>query len=71
MWYLIVLIPDLFTLTLVCYLLSVSLLIPMEVSSQFDTVKSGWPIVYIEGLQFIISKQDQRCNVSEPLWCSG
>ena len=28
----------------------------MEFSIKFDTVKSGWSIVYIEGLQVIISK---------------
>ena len=28
----------------------------MELPIKFDTVKSGWPIVYIEGSQAIISK---------------
>ena len=28
----------------------------MEYSIKFDTVKSGWPIVYIEGPQVIIFK---------------
>ena len=28
----------------------------MEYSIKFDTVKSGWSIIYIEGLQVIISK---------------
>ena len=28
---------------------------PMEFSIKFDTVKSGWSIVYIEGSQVIIS----------------
>ena len=28
----------------------------MEFSIQFETVRSGWSIVYIEGLQVIISK---------------
>ena len=28
----------------------------MEFSIKFDTVKSGWSIVYIEGSQVIISK---------------
>ena len=33
-----------------------SLCIPMEFPVKLDTVKSGWPIVYIEGSQAIISK---------------
>ena len=28
----------------------------MEFSIKFDTVKPGWPIVYIKGSQIIISK---------------
>ena len=28
----------------------------MKISIKFDTVKSGWSIVYIEGLQVIVSK---------------
>ena len=33
-----------------------TLLRPMEFSIKFHTVKSGWSIVYIEGLHIIISK---------------
>ena len=29
----------------------------MEISIKFDTVKSGWSTVYIEGLQVIIFKK--------------
>ena len=36
------------------HLYKVTLLRPMEFSINFDTVKSGWSIVYIEGLQVII-----------------
>ena len=32
------------------------LLRPIEFSIKFETVKAGWSIVYIEGLQVIISK---------------
>ena len=28
----------------------------MELSIKFDTIKSGWPIVYIEGSEVIICK---------------
>ena len=35
---------------------SLSLFGPMEFPIKFDTVKSGWSIVYIEGSQVIISK---------------
>ena len=34
-----------------------TLLRPMECSIKFDTVRSGWSIVYIEGSQVIISKK--------------
>ena len=30
-----------------------TLLRPMEFSIKFDTVKSGWSIIYIKGLQVI------------------
>ena len=33
-----------------------SLCVPIEFPVKLDTVKSGWPIVYIEGSQAIISK---------------
>ena len=33
-----------------------TLLRPMEFPMKFDTVKSGWSIVYIEGTHAIISK---------------
>ena len=33
----------------------VTLLLPMEYSIQFETVTSGWSIVYIEGSQDLIS----------------
>ena len=35
-----------------------TLLRPMEFSIKFDTVKSGWSIVYIEESQDIISKKN-------------
>ena len=31
---------------------------PIEFPMKFDTVKSGWPIGYIDGSQVIISKID-------------
>ena len=34
-----------------------TLLRAMEVSIKFDTVKSGWSIVYTEGSRVIISKK--------------
>ena len=34
-----------------------TLVVPMESSIKFDSVKSGWSIVYIEGSQVIISKK--------------
>ena len=34
-----------------------TLLGPMKFSIKFDTAKSGWSIVYIEGSQVIISKK--------------
>ena len=34
------------------------LLVPMEFSTKFYTVISGWSILYIEGSQFIISKKN-------------
>ena len=40
----------------VCYTLA--LLRPVEFPIKFDTVRSGWPIVYIEGSQGIISKKN-------------
>ena len=33
-----------------------TLLRPMEFSIKFDIVKSGWSIIYIEGLHVMISK---------------
>ena len=36
--------------------LILTLFIPMEISIKFDTVKSGWSIVYIEGLLVITFK---------------
>ena len=30
---------------------------PMEFAIKFDAFNSGWPIVYIEGLWVIITKQ--------------
>ena len=30
---------------------------PIEYSIKFDTVKPGWSIVYIEGLQVILCKK--------------
>ena len=39
------------------HIISLTLLRPMEFSIKFDTVKSGWSIVYIEGSQ-VISKTD-------------
>ena len=35
---------------------ALSILRPMEFSIKFNTVKSGWSIIYIEWLQAIISK---------------
>ena len=40
-----------------CGLGKSSLLKPMEFSIKFDTVKSGWSIIYIEVSQVIISKK--------------
>ena len=34
---------------------TLALFVHMEFPIKFDTVKSGWPIVYIEGSQVIIS----------------
>ena len=42
----------------------------MEFSIKFDTVKSGWSIVYIEGSQVIVSKKyykEHGCSVVECL----
>ena len=38
-----------------CMQVSLTLLRPMEFPIKFDTIKSGWSIVYIEGSQVIIS----------------
>ena len=37
--------------------ISLTLFVPIEFSIKFDTVKSGWSILYIEGSQVIISKK--------------
>ena len=34
-----------------------TLFVPMEFPIKFDTVMSGWSIVYIKGSQVIISKK--------------
>ena len=39
-------------------LFTLTLLRPMGYSIKFDTVQSGWSIVYIEGFQVIISKKN-------------
>ena len=44
--------------------------VPMEFPIKFDTVKSGWSIVYIEGSQVIIS--EKYCiSFSEDWFCLG
>ena len=41
----------------------------MEFSIKFDTAKSGWSIVYIEGPQVIILKNYMRCDMRFPtMW---
>ena len=37
----------------------------MDFSIKFDTVKSGWSIVYIEGSQVIISKKKYCISFNE------
>ena len=41
---------------------------PMEFPIKFDTVESGWSILYFEGSQAIISKQD-CISFSEDRFC--
>ena len=41
----------------------------MEFPIKFDTVKSGWFIVYIEGSHVIISKQVSYISFSEDYYC--
>ena len=44
-----------------------TLCIPMGFPIKFDTAKSGWSIVYIEGSQVIISKKYSRTSVARTL----
>ena len=43
----------------------------MDFSIKFDTVKSGWSIVYIEGSQVIISKKSIVFLSMGGQWLSG
>ena len=57
-WYLFVSIPDLCCLTMMCPARKplLTLIRPTECSIKFNTIKSGWSIVHIEGLQAVIFK---------------
>ena len=48
---------DCYNLVSVLVIDVLTLLGPMEFSIKFDTVMSGWSIVYIKGSQIIISKK--------------
>ena len=48
---------DKICLNIISQYLSLTLCRPIEFSIQFNKVKSGWSIIYIEGPQVIISPQ--------------